>query len=146
MYVTDYQKERISLAQTIDRIFFEPGNARRCHKWVYRHYGRYMLGVSYDTYLSYLHRPAQATLPEHIVELFVAAKARLNEPGRTFGRGKMTTGCETRSGAHGGSIGCRIGISPDSRHTGSDGSEATASEHPAGAIETMREKAPAEQD
>lgn len=88
MYVTDHQKVRISLAQVIDRIFFETGNKRRCHKWVYDHYARYILGVSYDTYLIYLHRPSEETIPDRIVEVFEAAKARFDE--RT--RGVRTAG------------------------------------------------------
>ncbi|WP_418982097.1 hypothetical protein [Alistipes sp.] len=82
MYVTDHQKMRIRLAQVIDEILFEQGNASRCHKWVYERYARYVLGVSYDTYLSYLHQPTDATIPDRIVELFRAAKVRLDENRR----------------------------------------------------------------
>lgn len=82
MYVNDHQKVRIRLAQIIDGILFEPGNASRCHKWVYEHYARYVLGVSYDTYLNYLHRPSDAAIPERIVALFRTAKERSEEARR----------------------------------------------------------------
>lgn len=96
MYVTNHQKVRISLAQVIDRIFFESGNKRRCHKWVYDHYARYILGVSYDTYLIYLHMPSEETIPERIVEVFEAAKARFDE--RT--KGVRSTGGKTAEQEH----------------------------------------------
>lgn len=89
MYVTDHQQKRIRLAQIIDRIFFEPGNARRCHKWVYRQYARHFLGVSYDTYLIYLHQPTDAAIPHHIVAMFENEKARLDELSRSRVAGRI---------------------------------------------------------
>lgn len=95
MYVTDNQKVRIRLAQVIDRIYFEQGNARRCHKWVYGHYARHILGVSYDTYLTYLHRPAEATIPDHIVEMFETAKALFEQRrGKSRTCTEAVTDCE----------------------------------------------------
>ena len=56
MYVPDHLKWRILLAQELKRFYFERENAHRNCKRIFELYGRYLLGTTYDTFLSYLNQ------------------------------------------------------------------------------------------
>ncbi|WP_298032764.1 hypothetical protein [uncultured Alistipes sp.] len=54
MYNSSNFKQRILIARILDAFFFEPGNIKRCHKKAHKLFNKYILGVKYDTYLTYL--------------------------------------------------------------------------------------------
>jgi len=56
---------RKMLAQLIDKLYYCPENASRCHKQVYRRLGRFLCQVNYDTYMDYLKEP----IPEEAFKL-----------------------------------------------------------------------------
>ena len=56
MYVPDHLKWRILLAQELKQFYFERENAHRNCKRIFELYGRYLLGTTYDTFLSYLNQ------------------------------------------------------------------------------------------
>ena len=78
---TDYFRYRISIAQLIDRMSYECGNARRTHRRVYDLYIRPLIGIGRDSFHDYLrcpcdelagHRqPAYIEIPIRIMVLLV---------------------------------------------------------------------------
>ena len=56
MYVPNHLKWRILLAQELKEFYFERENSHRNCKRIYELYGRYLLGTTYDTFLSYLNQ------------------------------------------------------------------------------------------
>ena len=56
MYVPDHLKWRILLAQELKLFYFERENSHRNCKRIFELYGRYLLGTTYDTFLSYLNQ------------------------------------------------------------------------------------------
>ena len=53
----DYFRYRVSIAQLIDRMSYECGNARRTHRRVYDLYIRPLLGIGRDSFHDYLRCP-----------------------------------------------------------------------------------------
>lgn len=53
-YKNHFQRLRIKSVQIFDAMFFEKENHQKCHKQIWKKMGRYIFGISYDTYLKYL--------------------------------------------------------------------------------------------
>lgn len=53
-YTNHFQRLRIKSVQIFDSMFFEKENHQKCHKQIWKKMGRYIFGISYDTYLKYL--------------------------------------------------------------------------------------------
>lgn len=53
-YKNHYQRLRVKSVQIFDKMFFEKENHQKCHKQIWKKMGRYIFGISYDTYLHYL--------------------------------------------------------------------------------------------
>lgn len=66
-------KNRIVAVKTIDRLFYEPGNAKRCHKQAYKLITHPLYGICKESNRNY--RKAshavceQNPLPEHLEEM-----------------------------------------------------------------------------
>ena len=77
----DYFRYRVSIAQLIDRMSYECGNARRTHRRVYDLYIRPLLGIGRDSFHDYLRcpcdeltgyrQPAYIEIPIRIMVLLV---------------------------------------------------------------------------
>lgn len=70
MYISDHLKWRILVARALKKFYYEREHARRNRKRIFEFYGRYLLGTTYDTFLSYL-KPdkyviTDRQLPSHI--------------------------------------------------------------------------------
>ena len=53
MYANEYLY-RVMVAKELSKNFYEPGNPRRSHRFVWLRYARVLLGIQFDTYLKYL--------------------------------------------------------------------------------------------
>lgn len=53
-YTNYYQRMRVKSVQIFDKMFFEKENHQKCHKQIWKKMGRFIFGISYDTYLHYL--------------------------------------------------------------------------------------------
>lgn len=71
MYVPNHLKWRILLAQELKQAYFERENSLRNCKRIFELYGRYLLGTTYDTFLTYLnqrkYRIDNLRMPPYIV-------------------------------------------------------------------------------
>lgn len=56
MYVPEHLKWRILLARTLKSFYFESENSSRNLKRIFEVFGRYLLGTTYDTFLTYLNK------------------------------------------------------------------------------------------
>ena len=81
MYVPDHLKWRILLAQELKRFYFERENAHRNCKRIFELYGRYLLGTTYDTFLSYLNQ-MKYEIGELKLPPYITAAIGLLEPLR----------------------------------------------------------------
>lgn len=54
MYISEHLKWRILVARALKKFYYEREHARRNRKRIFEYYGRYLLGTTYDTFLSYL--------------------------------------------------------------------------------------------
>lgn len=81
MYVPDHLKWRILLAQELKLFYFERENSHRNCKRIFELYGRYLLGTTYDTFLSYLNQLKYEITTLRLPAYIVAAVALL-EPLR----------------------------------------------------------------
>lgn len=57
MYSKKYLTIRKRIAKMLVADYLEPGVANKCVKSVYRAYGKWILGVEYDTFRSYVNTP-----------------------------------------------------------------------------------------
>lgn len=59
------------VARTLVAILYDSDDAQRNKQWIYDHYGIYLLGVDYDTFLNYLDETedplTDLDLPWHIL-------------------------------------------------------------------------------
>lgn len=53
-YNNFYQRLRIKCVQIFDSMYYEKENHSKCHKRNWERMGRFIFGISYETYLSYL--------------------------------------------------------------------------------------------
>lgn len=71
MYVPKHLKWRILIARILKSFYFENENSSRNLKRVFESFGRYLLGTTYDTFLSYLNKEkydlSDLKLPSFIV-------------------------------------------------------------------------------
>ena len=45
---------RVKAVQEFDQMYYEPEYKAKCHKRVWKRLGRYIFGISYQSYLDYL--------------------------------------------------------------------------------------------
>lgn len=71
MYVPKHLKWRILIARTLKMFYFENENSSRNLKRVFEAFGKFLLGTTYDTFLSYLNKEkydiSDLKLPPYIV-------------------------------------------------------------------------------
>lgn len=71
MYVSKHLKWRILIARTLKMFYFENENSSRNLKRVFEAFGKFLLGTTYDTFLSYLNKEkydiSDLKLPSYIV-------------------------------------------------------------------------------
>ena len=56
MYVPEHLKWRILIARALKSFHYEEGNSNRNLTRVFENYGKYLLGITYDTFLGYLNK------------------------------------------------------------------------------------------
>lgn len=63
-------QRRKLIAKLIDKFYYRPENASRCHKQVYRRFARFLCSVNYDTFMDDLKDPVpdNIELPYYIVD------------------------------------------------------------------------------
>lgn len=54
MYTPKYMRWRKLIARTLVAMLTDSNDPHRNKQWIYDHYGVYLLGVDYDTFLNYL--------------------------------------------------------------------------------------------
>ena len=71
MYVSEHLKWRILIARALKSFHFESENANRNLKRVFEVFGKYLLGTTYDTFLTYLNKEkydiSELKLPPYIL-------------------------------------------------------------------------------
>lgn len=91
MYISDNFKQRVLIARILDAFFFEPRNIKRCHKKAHELFNKFILGVEYDTYLTYLDKDKYdltgVSIPYHLYKALrhmatIAAALERSEPPR----------------------------------------------------------------
>ncbi len=53
-YNNFYMRLRVKAVQEFDKMYYEPEYKAKCHKRVWKRLGRYIFGISYQSYLDYL--------------------------------------------------------------------------------------------
>ena len=71
MYISEHLKWRILIARALKSFHFESENANRNLKRVFEVFGKYLLGTTYDTFLTYLNKEkydiSELKLPPYIL-------------------------------------------------------------------------------
>lgn len=89
MYNASNFKQRILIARILNAFFFEPGNIKRCHKKAHKLFNKYIQGVKYDTYLTYIDKDKYdltgVSIPYHLYTALrhmaaIAAALERSEP------------------------------------------------------------------
>lgn len=82
-----YYLYRARVVQELCRAFYERENRCRNHRAVWRKFAKHLLGISYDTYLSYLRVDTSGLNPEEsefIAQLFESIKDKRFQSGHRF--------------------------------------------------------------
>lgn len=76
MYISEHLKWRILVARALKKFYYEREHARRNRKRIFEFYGRYLLGTTYDTFLSYL-KPDKYVITDRILPSYIEASLAL---------------------------------------------------------------------
>lgn len=75
MYNSNHLEWRILIAHALKKFYHERDEARRNLKRIFANYGKYLLGGTYDTFLSYLKKE----IPDRKLPAFIEAALALLE-------------------------------------------------------------------